>query len=89
MLFFSTLFVLKLEDSMKEETLKMLAKKLNLPASKVKPETRIIEDLGYDSLDTVEMLMTLEEEFNIHIKDEDAMRLKTLGDVASYIENIK
>ena len=73
---------------MKEETLKMLEKKLNLKEN-IKAETRIIEDLGYDSLDTVEMLMTLEEEVNISIKDEDAMKLKTLGDVANYIENIK
>ncbi|PKK96071.1 MAG: acyl carrier protein [Tenericutes bacterium HGW-Tenericutes-4] len=71
-----------------EETIKMLAKKLNLPQSKAKSETRIIEDLGYDSLDTVEMIMTLEEEFDIRIKDEDAIKLKTLGDVANYIDNL-
>jgi acyl carrier protein len=74
---------------MEEGTLSMLAKKLNIPQAKVKPETRIIEDLGYDSLDTVEMLMTLEEEYDIRIKDEDAMKLKTLGDVANYLDNHK
>jgi len=74
---------------MKEETLKLLAEKLRLPKEKIKAETRIIEDLGYDSLDTVEMLMTLEEEFDIRIPDEEAIKLKTIGDVANYLENIK
>ena len=74
---------------MKEETLKLLAEKLRLPKEKVKAETKIVEDLGYDSLDTVEMLMTLEEEFNVRIPDEEAIKLKTVGDVANYLENIK
>jgi len=74
---------------MKEETLKLLAEKLRLPKEKIKAETKIVEDLGYDSLDTVEMLMTLEEEFNVRIPDEEAIKLKTVGDVANYLENIK
>lgn len=73
---------------MKAETKALLAKKLNLAEDKVTDETKIVEDLCFDSLDTVEMLMTLEEEFNITIKDEDAMKLKTLGDVAAYLENL-
>ena len=74
---------------MKQTTQEMLSKKLNLPKDKIKDETRILEDLGYDSLDTVEMLMALEEEYDIRIPDEDAIKLKTLGDVAKYIENLK
>ena len=71
---------------MKEQTRSLLAKKLNLAKDKVKDETRIVEDLAYDSLDTVEMLMSLEEECDITIPDEQAMKLKTLGDIANYIE---
>ncbi|MDD4211211.1 MAG: acyl carrier protein [Clostridia bacterium] len=71
---------------MKEQTRALLAKKLNIAESKIKDETRIVEDLNYDSLDTVEMLMSLEEELDITIPDEQAMKLKTLGDIASYIE---
>ena len=66
-----------------------IAKQLKIDIKKVNDETRIVEDLGFDSLDTVEMLMSLEEEFEVSIPDEDAMNLKTLGDVASYIESVK
>jgi len=73
---------------MKPETQKKLAKILKLSEIKVKDSTKIVEDLGYDSLDTVEMLMTLEEEFDITIPDNEAMKLKTLGDVAKYLEKV-
>lgn len=73
---------------MNNEIREKIAKQLNLKIEEVKPEVRIVEDLGYDSLDTVEMLIGLEEEFNISIPDEEAMNLKTLGDVASYLENL-
>ena len=73
---------------MKDKTIELFAKKLNIAKDKIKDETKIVEDLGYDSLDTVEMLMNLEEECNITIPDQDAMGLKTLGDVASYIEKL-
>jgi acyl carrier protein len=73
---------------MKEQTAELFAQKLNIAKEQIKDETRIVEDLGYDSLDTVEMLMNLEEECDITIPDEDAMGLKTLGDVANYIEKL-
>jgi acyl carrier protein len=74
---------------MKDQTKKLLAQNLNLSPEKVTEQTKIVEDLGYDSLDTVEMLMSLEEQLNIAIPDEDAMNLKTLGDVADYIEKLQ
>jgi acyl carrier protein len=73
---------------MKEETKKLLANSLKLDLGKVEDDVRIVEDLGYDSLDTVEMLMSIEEQWNISIPDEEAMKLKTLGDVSKYLETL-
>ena len=74
---------------MTKEMQKELAEHLGVSPDKIKDETRIVEDLGYDSLDTVEMLMNLEEKYDIVIPDEKAITLKTLGDVAKYIESVK
>jgi len=60
---------------------------LNVEASQVTPEAKIIEDLGADSLDVVELVMKLEEEFGSQIPDEDAEKLTTVGDVVQYVEN--
>jgi len=54
---------------------------------KVKPEASFIDDLGADSLDIVELVMAMEEEFNLEIPDEDAEKLKTVQDVASYLQS--
>ena len=69
-----------------EKVVDMLASQLNIEKSKLAPDARLIEDLGADSLDMVEMLMLVEEEFGISIPDEDAMNLKTVGDIVKYIE---
>lgn len=69
-----------------EKVVDMLASQLNLEKAKLVPDARLIEDLGADSLDMVEMLMLVEEEFGISIPDEDAMNLKTVGDIVKYIE---
>jgi acyl carrier protein len=53
---------------------------------KVTPEASFVEDLGADSLDTVELVMAFEEEFGIEIPDEDAEKLQTVGDAISYIQ---
>lgn len=70
------------------EIKKMLANQLNVKEEKLVDSARIIEDLGADSLDVIEMLMTLEEEYNIKIPDEKALELKTVGDVVAYIEKV-
>ena len=72
-----------------EKVKDLLASQLNIAKDKIKADSKLIEDLGADSLDMVEMLMTLEEEFGISIPDEDAMNLKTVGDIVSYIESHK
>ena len=73
-------------DKVKE----MLANQLNVEADKISKDSKIVEDLGADSLDMIEMLMALEEEFGLSIPDDKAENLKTVGDVANFIdENIK
>ena len=55
-------------------------------ADQVTPEAKFVEDLGADSLDTVELVMAFEEEFGVEVPDEDAEKLLTVGDVMKYIE---
>ena len=65
----------------------MIAKQLNLQPLDVAPEKEIVKDLGADSLDVVEMLMNLEEEYSITIPDEDAMKIKTVADIVAVIDS--
>lgn len=69
-----------------EKVIEMLASQLNISKDKVQLNAKLIEDLGADSLDMVEMLMLVEEEFGLSIPDEDAINLKTVGDIINYIE---
>ena len=69
-----------------EKVKELLADQLNISKDKINADSRIIEDLGADSLDMVEMLMTLEDEFGISISDEEAVNLKTVSDIVNYIE---
>ena len=62
---------------------------MNKPVSEITDEKEIVKDLGADSLDVMEMLMNLEEEFNITVPEDDAMGIKTVGDIVKLIENIK
>ena len=64
---------------------KIIKEQLGVEESEVKLEARFVDDLGADSLDTVEILMAIEEEFGIEIPDEDAENAKTVEDVISYI----
>ena len=64
-----------------------LADQLDVEPEKITPESDIINDLGLDSLDIVELVMTLEEKWNIVADDEDIKTLKTVADVMKYIEN--
>lgn len=67
----------------------MLANQLNIEVDKIDENSRVIEDLGADSLDMIEMLMALEEEFGITVPDEKADSLKTVGDIVKYIDSVK
>ena len=69
-----------------EKVIGLLANQLNISKDKINADSKIIEDLGADSLDMVEMLMTLEDEFGISISDEEAVNLKTVADIVNYIE---
>ena len=64
----------------------LLAEQLNVSADKIAEESKVIEDLGADSLDVVEMLMMLEDEFNITVTDEESVNLKTVGDIVKLID---
>ena len=71
------------EDRAKE----IIAKELEVTVDQLKYESKFIEDLGADSLDTVELVMALEEEFGREIPDEEAEKLQSVGDVIKYIED--
>lgn len=73
---------------MLEKVQAMLSDALNIPVAKITPDARIIEDLGADSLDVVELLSRLEDEYGVVIPDEDVETLKTVGDVAKELEKI-
>jgi len=62
----------------------IIVEKLGVSADEVKPEAKFIEDLGADSLDTLELVMAFEEEFGIEITDENAEKLESVGDVLNY-----
>ena len=62
------------------------ADKLRVDESEVKPEATFTNDLGADSLDTVELIMELEKEFNITIPDDQAEKIATVGDAIAYVE---
>lgn len=64
----------------------IIAEQLGVKAEDVTPQASFIDDLGADSLDTVELVMALEEEFSIEIPDEDAEKMATVGDAIKYIE---
>ena len=64
----------------------IIVKQLNVDEADVKPESSFIDDLDADSLDTVELIMAFEEEFDLEIPDEEAEKIKTVGDAISHIE---
>lgn len=64
---------------------KIVVDQLGVGEEEVKPEASFVDDLGADSLDTVEMVMAFEEEFNIEIPDDDADKIKTVKDAIDYI----
>ena len=71
-----------------EERIKaIIVEQLGVSLDEVTPEASFIEDLGADSLDIVELIMALEEEYDIEIPDEDAEKILTVGDAVKYIQN--
>ena len=71
--------------SIEERVRSIIVDQLAVDATKVSQTASFIDDLGEDSLDIVELVMTMEEEFDLDIPDEDAEKMKTVGDVVKYI----
>ncbi len=69
-----------------ERVSKIIAEQLGVKPERITPEADFVDDLGADSLDTVELVMAFEEEFNLEISDEDAERMKKVKDVIGYLE---
>ena len=72
-----------------DELKELVAKKLSVDISQVTPEAKFTDDLGADSLDLVELVMELEEHFEIEISDEDSQNFQTVSDVATYVQSKK
>jgi acyl carrier protein len=70
-----------------ERAKEIIAKELEVDVKQITPDAKFIEDLGADSLDIVELVMALEEEFGLDIPDEDADKLKTVGDAMNYLKS--
>jgi acyl carrier protein len=75
------------EKTIEQRVKEIIVEQLGVTAEQVTPEAKFIEDLGADSLDTVELVMALEEEFGQEIPDEEAEKLQSVGDVTKYIED--
>ena len=72
--------------SIEDKVKKIIAEKLSVDLAEVIPEASFVDDLGADSLDLVELIMTMEEEFDIDISDEDAEKLETVKDAINFID---
>ena len=73
--------------SLNEKVTNIIVDKLSVEESRVVPEASFLDDLGADSLDTVELIMEFEEEFDFEIPDEDAEKITTVGAALEYINN--
>ena len=71
--------------SVEERVKKIIAEKLSVELSEVVPEASFVDDLGADSLDLVELIMSMEEEFDTDISDEDAEQITTVQDAINYV----
>ncbi len=73
-------------ENVQERVKNIIVEQLGVEPDQVKPEAQFVNDLGADSLDTVELIMALEDEFKIDIPDEKAEKIKTVGETIEYIE---
>lgn len=74
--------LMSIEDKVK----KIIAEKLSVDLEEVVPDASFVDDLGADSLDLVELIMSMEEEFDVEISDEDAEKIATVKDAIAYVE---
>ncbi len=75
-----------MSDSIETQVKEIIVDQLGVDPEKVTSDAKFIEDLGADSLDTVELVMTFEEKFSVEVPDEDAEKLKSVADVVAYIK---
>jgi acyl carrier protein len=73
--------------SVESKVKSIIAERLGVEEAEITPDASFVDDLGADSLDTVELVMALEEEFSIEISDEDAEKITTVKDAVKYIES--
>lgn len=73
-------------ENIEKQVKRLICEQLGTKEKDIKNSSHMIEDLGADSLDTVELIMAIEEEFNIEIPDEEADKIETVSDVISYIQ---
>lgn len=77
----------KVMNSIEDRVTDIVVEQLGLERDKVQAESKFVDDLGADSLDTVELVMALEEEFDIEIPDEEAEKITTLKEAIAYVED--
>ena len=73
-------------ENIQEKVTEIIVEQLGVSADQVAPESKMIEDLGADSLDAVELVMAVEEEFGIEVPDEEAEKLISVGDIIAHVE---
>lgn len=76
------------KDPLEPKVIEIIANQLSLRDEEIKPESRFVDDLGADSLDIVELIMEMEEEFDIEIPDEDVEKMISVKDVTDYISKV-
>ncbi len=74
---------------MKEKVLQLIAEQFHVEESELKADTNFVEDLNADSIELVELVMSIEDEFDVQIEDEVLSRMKTVGDVLDYVEELR
>ena len=72
-------------ESVADDIRKLIAESLSINLEEIKEDSKFIDDLGADSLDIVELVMAMESKFNIEIPDEDAQKIKTVGEAIDYV----
>lgn len=74
---------------MKVKLFELIAEQFNLDVDDLSESTNFVDDLNADSIELVELVMTLEEEFDVHLEDEELMEIHTIGDIVEILENIE